>query len=66
MLKAASLLADIWPAKVDDNGLLLVMLTFTGIVLAVVGIGIYCFAMWSKRDKAKRMRDVNTAANLKR
>jgi hypothetical protein len=56
----------VFPQKVDDQGLLLVMLVFTAIILAVVGIGIGLFAYWSKKEKAKRERDVNTAVNLRR
>lgn len=60
------LFAGIWPTTVDDNGVLVVMLEFTAAILVVVGIGIYFFARWSKKEKAKRDRDVNTALNLKR
>lgn len=60
-----SLLAGIFPEKVDENGLLIVMLVFTTLILAVVGTGIWFFAMWSKKEKSKRPRDVNTAENLK-
>jgi hypothetical protein len=56
----------VFPQKVDDTGLLMVMLVFTGLILAVVGIGIGLFAYWSKKEKSKRQRDVNTAINLKR
>ncbi|HVT14211.1 MAG TPA: hypothetical protein VHE55_18255 [Fimbriimonadaceae bacterium] len=61
----AALLADLFPTKVDDNGVLVVMLEFTAVVLFVVGICIFFFARWSKKEKAKRLRDVNTAINLK-
>jgi hypothetical protein len=57
--------ADIWPSKIDENGVLMVMLMFTALILAVVGIGIFFFARWSKREKSKRERDVNTAESLK-
>ena len=60
------LLAGIFPEKVDDQGLVVVMLVFTALILAVVGTGIWFFAMWSKKEKAKRPKDLNTAENLKR
>jgi len=58
-------LADIWPSKIDENGVLVVMLEYTALILLVIGVAIYFFARWSKREKAKRERDVNTAASLK-
>ena len=42
------------------------MLEFTAAVLFVVGIGIFLFARWSKREKDRRQRDVDTAINLRR
>lgn len=59
------MLADIWPSKIDENGVLVVMLEYTALILLVIGVAIYFFARWSKREKAKRERDVNTAASLK-
>ena len=60
------MLADLWPSTVDDNGLVIVMIEFTAAILFVVGTGIFFFAKWSKKEKAKRDRDVNTALNLRR
>lgn len=59
------MLADLFPTTVDANGILIVMFEFTAVILAVVGTGVYFFARWSKKEKAKRERDVNTALNLR-
>ena len=59
------MLADLFPSTVDKGGVLVVMLEFTAAILTVVGIGIYFFARWSQKEKAKRERDVNTAINLR-
>lgn len=58
--------ADLFPQTVDDAGLVQVMVMFTAAVLLVIGIAIAFFAKWSKKEKARRERDVNTAINLKR
>ena len=58
--------AGIFPTTVDEHGLLFVMFEFTSVILIVVGLGIFFFARWSKREKAKREREVNAAINLKR
>ncbi|MFI5384677.1 MAG: hypothetical protein ACHQ50_01015 [Fimbriimonadales bacterium] len=60
------MLADLFPTTIDERGVLLVMLVITAAVLLVVGIAIAFFARWSKREKARRKRDVNTAMNLRR
>jgi hypothetical protein len=48
--------ADLWPSTLDEDGVLGVMLLFTALILAVVGVGIFFFARWSKREKMKRER----------
>gem|GEM_PF-6715952 len=58
--------ADLFPSTVSEQGLILVMAEFTGAILLVVGTGIFLFARWSKREKARREREINTAINLKR
>jgi hypothetical protein len=57
--------ADLWPSTLDEGGVLGVMLLFTALILAVVGVGIFFFARWSKREKMKREREANTATNLR-
>jgi len=59
-------LADLFPTTVSEHGLLIVMAEFTGVILFVVATGAFFFALWSKREKARRERDINTAMNLRR
>jgi hypothetical protein len=59
------MLADLFPSTIDENGILFVMITFTAVILLVVGLGIWFFARWSKKEKGRREREVNTAVNLK-
>jgi type IV secretory pathway TrbD component len=60
------LLADLWPSTIDEHGIFVVMIEYTALILFVIGVAIWFFARWSKREKAKRERDVNTAINLRR
>jgi hypothetical protein len=59
------MLADLFPSTIDENGILFVMITFTAVILLVVGLGIWFFARWSKKEKGRREKDVNAALNLK-
>ena len=60
------MLADLFPTTVDQGGILFVMLEFTTIILLVVGIAIFFFARWSKKEKSRRNQDINTTLNLRR
>ena len=60
------MLADLFPSRVTEGGLILVMAEFTGVIVFVVTVGAFFFARWSKRERARRERDINTALNLKR
>ena len=65
MRRGARVWADLFPTTIDENGVLQVMLVITAAVLLVVGAGIVLFARWSKKEKAKRERDINAARNLR-
>ena len=60
------MLADIFPSTIDEHGIFVVMVWITAAILTVIGIGIWFFARWSRREKGRREQDVNTALNLKR